>query len=224
MRVWTLAALVFSAGMLIAGWSLGGCGSGQRFTDTETSGALPPTLTVSTTTSSSMVTVTSPSSSSTTGATGNASQSDVARLFGDLARALAPLPVYGLTELPSGASIPAQWWPVLSLHSPSDYHGPEVPNPQVSDSPPGTQAAQVLLERGDGWLVILENLRGDLGDVTGSAVGTVAGRPATLYELNDGVLVQWSDQGAWYGVFGRGVSAEEVVRTALSLTVMAGTF
>jgi len=220
MRAWTLAALVLSAGVLIAGWSLGGCGSSPAFTDTESPTTLPPTVTVSTTTSSTIVTVTDPSPSSTSAATANASQSDVAHLFGDLARALAPLAVYGLTELPSGASVPAQWWPVLTLHSPSDYHGPEVPNPQVSDSPPGTQAAEVLLKLGDGWLVILENLRGDLGDVTGSAVGTVAGRPATLYELNDGVLVQWSDQGAWYGVFGRGVSAEEVVRTALSLTVI----
>ena len=147
-------------------------------------------------------------------------ESDVARLFADLARTLAPLTVYGLSELPPGASIAAEWWPALSMDSPSDYHGPIVANPRVSDSPQGSQEAQVLLKLGDGWLLILENFRGDLGEVTGSAVGTVAGRPATLYEVADGVLVQWSDQGAWYGVFGRGIGAEEVVRTALSVTTV----
>jgi hypothetical protein len=69
--------------------------------------------------------------------------------------------------------------------------------------------------------VIIENFRGDLGDVRGTPVGNVAGRPATLYEFADGSLVQWSDQGAWYGVFGRGVDAADVLGTALSLMVIA---
>ncbi len=129
--------------------------------------------------------------------------------------------MYGLAELPSQASIPAEWWPAVSVDSPSAYDGPEVTNPWVSDSPAGTQEAQVLLKLGDGWLLIIENFRGDLGDVQGSPVGKVAGRPATLYEMAEGSLVQWSDQGAWYGVFGRGIDAADVVGTALSLTVIA---
>jgi len=133
---------------------------------------------------------------------------------------MAPQPVYGLYQLADGVSIAPTWWPVLSLDSPSEYDGPSASNPRVSDSPPGTQEAQVLLESGDGWLVILENFRGDLGDVTGSAVGTVAGNPATLHQVNGGALVQWSDHGAWYGVFGRDVPEEVVVDMALSLSIV----
>ncbi len=68
-----------------------------------------------------------------------------------------------------------------------------------------------------GWLVILENFQGDLGDVTGMPVGEVAGEPAALYEVNGGQLVQWSQDGRWYGVFGRGIPGQDVIDTALGM-------
>jgi hypothetical protein len=207
-----------SAVVVVLSWSAGGCGLGPTVTDPGASETLSPAVTASSPTS--VVTATAGEASSTSASMEpGSSQSEIARLFAELTRELAPLPVYGLEELPAQASIPAEWWPAASTDSPSAYDGPQVPNPWVSDSPPGTQEAQVLLKLGDGWLMVIENLRGDLGDVQGDAVGNVAGRPATLYELPGGVLVQWSDQGAWYGVFGRGVDADTVVRTALSLSV-----
>ena len=75
----------------------------------------------------------------------------------------------------------------------------------------------MVFQAGDGWLAILENFRGDLGDVTGTPVGSVAGNPATLYEVNGGELVQWSQDGRWYGVFGRGVARDVVVAVALGM-------
>jgi hypothetical protein len=116
--------------------------------------------------------------------------------------------------------MPADWWPVLYLHGPAEYEGPLVANPRVSAGPDGAVEAQVVLQRGNGWLVILENFRGDLGEVTGAAVGEIAGHSAHLYEVNGGTLVQWSDGGSWYGVFGRGVPATEVVQLALSVRLM----
>jgi hypothetical protein len=65
--------------------------------------------------------------------------------------------------------------------------------------------------------MIVENFRGDVGDAQGVAVGEVEGRPASLFELPGGTLVQWSDAGAWYGVFGRGVTVEDLIETAHAL-------
>ena len=60
-------------------------------------------------------------------------------------------------------------------------------NPRVLGS--GAEAEiQVMFRAGEGWLAILENFRGDLGDVSGTPVGSVAGNPATLYEINGGEL------------------------------------
>lgn len=144
-------------------------------------------------------------------------QSGISQLFAELARELAPLPVYGLAEMPPGGSIPTEWWPATSIDSPSGYDGPTVPNPRVSDSPPGAKEAQFLLQLPQGWLMIVENFRGDVGDAQGVSAGEVEGRPASLFELPGGTLVQWSDAGAWYGVYGRGVTAEEVIETAQAL-------
>ncbi len=213
-----MVTLVVGAVMLVVSWSAGGCGPGPTATAPGASQTPSAAAPASSTTSAATMTVSESSSASAPTEPGG-SQSEIARLFAELARELAPLPVYGLEELPAQASIPAEWWPAISTDSPSAYDGPQESNPWVSASPPGAQEAQVLLKLGDGWLVVIENLRGDLGDVQGDAVGNVAGRPAALYELPGGVLVQWSDEGAWYGVFGRGVDADTVVRTALSLSV-----
>jgi hypothetical protein len=81
----------------------------------------------------------------------------------------------------------------------------------------------VVFSRGTGWIVVVENFRGDLGDVTGREVGSVGGHGATLYEnVNGGTLVQWSDGGRWYGVFGRDVPTEEVVSLALGMGLVSG--
>jgi hypothetical protein len=142
----------------------------------------------------------------------------IAQVFAQIADVMAPAPTYGMAELPSGITIAATWWPVPLMAAPTDYEGPVVSNPRITGEGPGEQEVQLVLAMGGGWLVILENFRGDLGDVSGRPVGQVAGRDATLYELNGGSLVQWSDQGAWYGVFGRGLPTTAIVRIALSMT------
>jgi hypothetical protein len=141
------------------------------------------------------------------------------RVFGDLADALAPMAVYGPAELPPGAAVAEKWWPVLEGGSDTDYQGPTV-NPRVLSAQGADPEAEVLLSCGQGWLLVLEDFRGDLGDVSGEAVGSVAGRAAYLYGVNGGWLVQWSDGGRWYGVFGRGMTRETVIDTALCMVVV----
>jgi hypothetical protein len=154
-------------------------------------------------------------SSPTTVATLVSQASD--HVFVELARLVAPMPVYGWDELPAGLTVAAEWWPVVDLDSPDEYEGTAYANPRVSASGQAEPEAQLVLDYGDGWLVVLENVRGDLGDVTGAEVGTVNGNAAALYEFNSGSLVQWSDHGRWYGVFARGVPLDEVVEMALEV-------
>jgi hypothetical protein len=142
---------------------------------------------------------------------------EVGAIFTELAQTLAPMPVYGLRDLPSGLTIASEWWPVVALDTPSDYDGPVETNPRVSGEGEIDPEVQFVFRDGEGWIVVVENFRGDLGDVAGEQVGSVSGRTATLYEVNGGTLVQWSDGGRWYGVFGRGVSKEDVVDLALAM-------
>jgi hypothetical protein len=163
-------------------------------------------------------------SSSTTASVGVSAEggSEAEGVFADLAQALAPMPVYGLDELPSGVIMAPEWWPVVEIEVPSEYDGPAIANPRVSGEGEIDQEVQIVFSDGDGWVVVLENFRGDVGDVDGESAGTVAGNVATLYEVNGGVLVQWSDDGRWYGVFGRGVSEADVVEMAVSMRLIDG--
>jgi hypothetical protein len=141
----------------------------------------------------------------------------VKALFSDLSQALAPVVVYAPSYLPAGASIPAAWWPVLEVADPGDYHGPELPNPRVDAAEGSPVAAQVVIQIGNGWLAILENFRGDLGDVEGEVVGEVQGHVAKMYVVNECAVVQWSDAGRWYAVVVRAVAVVEVVTVAVSM-------
>jgi hypothetical protein len=157
-----------------------------------------------------------------TGSSGSVlSGDDVLPVFSELATALAPMPVYAPPAAAPGVTVPADWWPVLELQAPDEYVGPAVKNPWVAEQPGGGEA-QVILRVEEGWLVVLENFRGDLGEACGEPVGSVGGHAASLYSLAEGHLVQWSDGGRWYGVFGRGIDAERVVEMALSLEVVTG--
>lgn len=168
--------------------------------------------------STSPVTVTPPSSSSTSVAPGTsfAPVTDFEKVFVNLAVGAEPMVVFAPTTLPEGAVLREEWWPVVEVANPDSYEGPSEPNPRVLGS--GSEAEiQVLFQVDAGWLVILENFQGDLGDVTGRPVGEVAGNPAVLYEVNGGRLVQWSQNGLWYGVFGRGIAEQDLIETALGM-------
>jgi hypothetical protein len=141
----------------------------------------------------------------------------VKALFSDLSHALAPVVVYAPSYLPAGASITAAWWPVLEVADPGDYHGPEFSNPRVDAGEGSPAAAQVVIQIGNGWLAILENFRGDLGDVEGEVVGEIQGHVAKMYVVNECAVVQWSDAGRWYAVVGRAVPVAEVVTVAVSM-------
>jgi hypothetical protein len=143
-----------------------------------------------------------------------------APLFVNLAESVAPMPVYGLAEIPAGAAVPAEWLPVIDLDDPAAYEGPVTPNPRVLGGDGRGPEAQLVLQYEDGWLVLVANFRGDLGDVTGSEIGTIGGHAARLHEVNGGLLVQWSDGGRWYGVFGRGLAPDIVVDIALQMQVI----
>lgn len=134
-----------------------------------------------------------------------------------LAKELAPILVYAPTYLPAGATLAESWWPVLQVANQGDYEGPTAENPRVDSADEGRSvSAEVLYEVGDGWLVMLENFRGDLGDVAGQVVGNIEGRQVRTYVYDGCVVAQWSEDGSWYAVFGRNVEAAEVTKVALS--------
>jgi hypothetical protein len=141
----------------------------------------------------------------------------IADVFVELARVAAPMPIYGWKMAPEGMGLVSHWLPLLEQQDPASYDGSSVDNPRVSSGNGRDPEIQVVLTYRGGWVVVVENFRGDLGDVTGTDVGAVGGRAATLYEVNGGHLVQWSDGGRWYGVFGRQVPTEELVALALSM-------
>jgi hypothetical protein len=200
LRVW-LIALVTGLVVLAAGVAAAGCGGGQQ---TDELVAIPATTTTTT------------SGETTAGDTGGATT-----VFAEVAEAVPSMPIYGTAMLPAGVTVAVGWWPVLESEGPETYQGPAAGNPRiVGGDDAGDAEVQVVLQAGEGWLVVLEDFRGDLGDVTGKYVGDVDGHTATLYEVNGGRLVQWSDSGRWYGVFGRGVAEDMVVTLALSMRLM----
>lgn len=153
-----------------------------------------------------------PSSDTTVSASGT-----VDSLFAGLGTRLAPIPVYAPTFLPADASLVEEWWPVTEMEAPSQYSGPPIDNPRIDSVDGVAVSAQVVLQVGDGWLMFLDNFRGDLGDVTGRNVATVEGNQATGYDIQGGFLVQWSDGGRWYGVFGRNMDSSIVEKVVAGM-------
>jgi hypothetical protein len=139
----------------------------------------------------------------------------VEEVFAALAGAHS-ITIFAPTYLPAGAVVADRWFPVIGSSDPASYQGQVAANPRIVGSGPDVEI-EVVLEVGEGWLAVLENFRGDLGDVSGSPVGTVAGNPATVFDINGGHLVQWSLDGLWYGVFGRGVSRDAMIAVALGM-------
>ncbi|MHB9150538.1 MAG: hypothetical protein ACYC33_10765 [Thermoleophilia bacterium] len=64
---------------------------------------------------------------------------------------------------------------------------------------------------------IAQGIAGDVGDLPGESCGAVAGRPATVYRMLGGYLVQWSNPPWWYGVFSAGLPKEAVIELAVSM-------
>ncbi len=137
----------------------------------------------------------------------------VDELFISLAEANPLLEMFYPTYLPPGAELAESWWPMTELRDPSEYNGPRYDNPRVIGQGADAQV-EVLYRLPQGWLVVLENFHGDVGETPGETVPAVAGCPAKLFEVNEGILIQWQKHGLWYGVFGRGVPQEELLKVA----------
>ena len=224
-----VAHLAVSAVLLSLGVALWGCGqypaAGGPGAQVSPSSTVSPAAT-GTSSSSAIDPQTSdvpePAETTSTGAPNEPGHEEsVDTVFAELANILAPLRVYCPTTLPEGASLAKTWWPVVQLPDPSAYDGPDISNPRVDSVDGLAVSAQAVFETRGGWLVVLENFRGDLGDVPGKDVGLVDGRPARSYVVGDGLVVQWSDNGLWYAIFARGVAESEVIGVALGMRVLA---
>ena len=158
--------------------------------------------------------------SSSTATSGQARPARFDEVFARLAASVQPMTVFVPTVLPDEAALTTHWLPVVGSADPQAYNGPKEENPRVVGTGADSEI-QVVFGVGRGWLVVIENFHGDLGDVTGTAVGSVAGNAAGLFEVNGGELVQWSKDGLWYGVFGRGLSRDAILAAALGMKVVS---
>lgn len=175
--------------------SLEATGTSSTLSTTSTLSTLPPTSTVP---------------DSTTSAT-------LGAVFQLIAQAMSPLPAYGIPELPAGTELASEWWPIVQYEDPGACESERRANPRISGEGTQEPQADLLLRMGEeGWLLLFQNMRGDLGDVRGLSVGMVENHEAILYDVSGGKLVQWSDSGRWYGVFARGVSEDRLVEIALT--------
>lgn len=141
---------------------------------------------------------------------------EVPAVFRDLAAYMTGIPVFCVAELPDEVLVADYWWPIVE-GDPESVDRQSAKNPRVVGEGGPEPEGQVLLRSGAGWLAVLENFRGDLGEVSGELVGTISGQNAYLYEVSGGWLVQWAFEGRWYGVFGRDVDPETVTTLALEM-------
>jgi hypothetical protein len=146
---------------------------------------------------------------------------DVRAAFADVAARIGAMSVYAPEELPAGTELASCWWPLTTGRQPDPTADSGENNPRVIGSGESAEA-RILLRLPDGWVEILEAVRGDLGDLPSEEAGEVGGHAARSYRLMDGYVVQWSDEGRWYAVFGLGVAQPDVKRIAHALEV-AGT-
>jgi len=157
---------------------------------------------------------------------------EIQEAFESVLLQLQPLPVYAPTALPEGATLADSWRPIIapvdsksligSSSSPAEEGPPALeaaPNPRLIDGPQEPQA-EIMVDTPRGPLLFLENFRGDLGDVSGDDIGTINGHPAVIFGLAGGWLVQWSDEGRWYCVYGSGMSKEDVAGVALEMDLL----
>jgi hypothetical protein len=135
--------------------------------------------------------------------------------FAKLTSALPGVLLYLPRELPQGATLPATWWPVSSGKSPVTWTGSSESNPRVVGRGKNVEVRIVMrIGHGDSWMELAERVKGDLGDLQGDRAGSVAGHETQIYRFMGGDLVQWSDKGAWFALYGRNLPREDLLRAA----------
>jgi hypothetical protein len=122
---------------------------------------------------------------------------DVVEVFAREA-ARVDLPVYAPSRLPSGSTVVVGG---------------------VKAAPLSKAGARSVIELTTelGSVEIAQGIEGDVGDLPGEPCGDVAGRPALVYRVAGGHLVQWSDPPWLYGVFSDAMSKEAVISLARAM-------
>ncbi|MCZ7662073.1 MAG: hypothetical protein M5U22_03570 [Thermoleophilia bacterium] len=144
------------------------------------------------------------------------SPAEIAQVFSGLAAEVgSSMTLYEPTEIPAGIRLATRWWPLDSGAAPDTRD--EADNPHVTGG--SQREVRVLFQVGDGWLEVIQGVRGDLGDLPGEPVGSVDGRPAVSYRVLGGDLVQWNVDGVWYAVYGKGIAQDDVTRFARGMRV-----
>ena len=201
-----------------------GCGTDSKQTDDSkpSDGAISPTTVTSlfdtgTEEEQSDLDITTSTTLHEEAPEANASE-EVMALFAALATQMDPIPVYVPTYLPGGAVLAEKGWPSIAsdtLLGPSPL---ELTNPQVDRDEVGNPVtSQVLFSIGDGYLAVIANLRGDLGDVPNNKICEIEGNPVSLYSQGDDHIIQWSDSDMWNVLMAKGISADELLKIALGL-------
>jgi len=139
-----------------------------------------------------------------------APSSEIAATFDVLVQEHPDVVIFRPTELPEGTVMADSWRPVALTET--TLGGSEEDNPRVVDGEP--PEVRIALRVGDAWLEIIEGVQGDLGNLPGRDAGMVAGNSASVHDALGAVIVQWSRDGLWYAVVGRGLSEETVQRIA----------
>ena len=143
---------------------------------------------------------------------------EISGAFAEVSTQVGEMTFYVPGTLLVGSELHHCWWPASSGQEYDAQADSGEPNPHVSGVDASAEV-RVLLKVAGGWVEILEGVHGDLGELPNEAAGEVAGHPARSYRLLGGHLVQWSDNGRWYAVYGRGVSADDVERVAQGMHV-----
>lgn len=162
-------------------------------------------------------TVTKPVASASITTSGDADAVSLQSVFQNIASKLAPMKTYAISP-PEGFSLADKWWPVAEVSGPEEYFGASIENPKIDVRKSGMGSAEVVFEGASGWLEVLDNYRGDLGDIQGKSVGKVKGHAASLYQVGGALVVLWNESGMWYAVVGRGVTQDELVAVSLAAT------
>ncbi len=139
-----------------------------------------------------------------------APSSEISSTFDALAQEYPGVVAFKPTELPAGTALADNWWPVALAETSSA--GSEDVNPRVVEGEP--PEVRIVLRVDDAWLEVIEGVQGDLGNLPGRDAGTVAGNSASAHDALGAVIVQWSQDGLWYAVVGRGLPEEAVQRIA----------
>jgi hypothetical protein len=126
-------------------------------------------------------------------------------LFAELA-AQMEAPLFVPTEVPEGATLTGV------------RRGVDEPAGETGGA---TGASGFVLSTSSGWMEVLADVQGDLGDLPSREVVVAGEVPAEVTKLLGGTMVQWRWEGFLYAVYGKGFTEKDVLRFSEGLVVLA---